>query len=362
MIKKNSLVKAADRENYGVVQSVDAKAGTARVKFTSEEGNIAEVDLLLSQLEEVGSKDRLKVNNKEKDIYRGKPTFSSIVDEFRKIGDVFVPAFAGFVNGGQNGNATSTMTIGIEEWVKDNSDVTKNQSGNGYWFEPKITSKMNFVNKTSGKIETIHFPAGVIPIFGGTGSGKTTLMNFINEELNGTYLRFGEPEIPSVHDPLEAMRVIHEFLNDPDSTVLAIDSFRPFFYMVTEKASIGKGGVNNALYMDFTALSSIATWAGKTIFIVINPLASGKDDVENVRTNLESSTIGLIHTQSYGMFSYVARTTENNRKPVTYQTDYKVEKLSHSDDESQMSLDMNLDDKLSYQKSAWHKIMSGLKS
>lgn len=277
-------------------------------------------------------------------------------------GDKFIPAFAGYFKDGYNRHATSIMLQDDDARIQERPDLGV-KSSSGYSFEPLVTAQLKFkTHETSQEPSVLDLPSGVIPIFGVTGSGKSTMATYLTTLLKARYVRFGEPEIPSIHDPKQVLSVIHDFLNNDEFKFLVIDSFRPFMFLDTEKASMGKGGVNNALYMDFTALSSLATWAGKTILIVINPLAFNKDDVETVRSNLESSTVGMIHTLSYGSFTFVSRTSSNNRKPVTYITDYKngiaKEVLDKIVGDDISIADLVVTKKLDYKSSYWNKIYS----
>lgn len=275
-------------------------------------------------------------------------------------GDKFVPAFAGYTKAGYHKDFTSLMQCSIEDRIAEKPELGV-LDGNGYGFEPIVTQSLTFHNVARRTDELIHFPAGVIPIFGTTGSGKSTLAYFLAKTLKAEFIRFGEPEIPSIHSPRDVMAGCHDFLNNEDSKFLVIDSFRPFMFLDTEKASMGKGGVNNALYMDFTALSSLASWAGKTIFIVINPLAFNKDDIETVRSNLESSTIGLLHTTEYGQFNFVSRTKSNNRIPILYSTDYDSKSVEHNKEEEDVDVTNDLViGKLDYKSGVWNKVLNKL--
>lgn len=298
------------------------------------------------------------------DGYDKRNFFEEAVEKFKQAGDVFVPAFGGIFNGGEDQKATSEMTITVEEWISSNPSVVHQSVEGSYSFDPITTGTIDVTEMASGEEKKLDIPAGVIPIFGVTGAGKTQLASYLTGILEADYLRFGEPEIPSIHSPSLLIRNIHEFLNHPTKKILIIDSFRPFFYMTTSKASIGKGGINNALYMDFTALSSIATWAGKTILIVINPLATSKDDIETTKGNLESSTMGLIHVTSYGKFSFVARTQENKREVELYSVNMtKLSKKQKVADKTTSSVElegMDVSDDLVYEANAWSKIFSGI--
>lgn len=263
-----------------------------------------------------------------------------ILNQFSHAGDKFLPAFGGYYSGGRNPHITSTRLITQEEAVEKHKDwfskilgfVSPRMKGKkpvAFYYEPKINAILSFEELASGKNANIEIPSGVIPIFGKTGTGKSVMGGFLAELLNAIYVRFGEPEIPSIHKIEDMMEILHLFFNS-DANVIVIDSFRPFFYLNSDKASTGKGGINNALYMDLTALSSLAMWAGKTVFIVINPMSFSNEDFETVRINVESSTIGLITTQSYGSFEFRARTGNNNRTPVIYKTDYSMQSVETS--------------------------------
>lgn len=237
-------------------------------------------------------------------------------------GDDYYVSFAGFDKYGSKATNSSAYMQSLDSWqekaMKD-PDLTWLDHDNS--FAAKITLVIDKIKRRDDASDSsIDIPAGVIGIFGATGSGKSKLTNELVKRFNIKYIRFGEPEIPSMHNPERLMEIIDRFLNSDDlGQVLAIDSFRPFFFIKTDNASTGKGGVNNALYMDFTALSSICSMAGKTLLVVINPLEISKDTVENVKSNIESSTAGLIHCTAFGQFTYVARTVENQRNPIAYE-------------------------------------------
>lgn len=274
------------------------------------------------------------INQKEGDI----PTVNlvdSILSKFTHAGDKFLPAFGGYYSGGRNPHITSTRLISQEEAMERHKDwfskilgfvksKIKGRKPVAFYYEPKINAILRFEELASGKEGAIEIPSGVIPIFGKTGTGKSVMGGYLAETLDAIYVRFGEPEIPSIHKIEDMLEILHLFFNSEANTIV-IDSFRPFFYLTSDKASTGKGGINNALYMDLTALSSLAMWAGKTVFIVINPMSFSNEDFETVRINVESSTIGLITTQSYGSFEFRARTGNNNRTPVVYRTNYEMQ-------------------------------------
>lgn len=364
MFKKGDIVKADDRNNYGVVVNTNDTTRSATVKFTNpESGNSAEVEFSIDNLELVRDADNANGNGNKSDHFdkitelnQGK---LSPLDRMKVAlgGDKFIPAFAGYTKAGYHKDFTSIMQCSPEDRIAEKPELGILDS-NGYGFEPVITESILFHNVAKRVDELIHIPAGVVPIFGTTGSGKSTLAYFLAKKLNAEFIRFGEPEIPSIHDPKDVMAGCHVFLNDENSKFLVIDSFRPFMFLDTEKASMGKGGVNNALYMDFTALSSLASWAGKTIFIVINPLAFSKDDIETVRSNLESSTIGLLHTTEYGHFNFVSRTKSNNRIPTLYSTDYDLKSTEIEENkEVEVTNDLVIG-KLDYKSGVWNRVLN----
>lgn len=359
IFKKGMLVKASDRENYGYVTEVNDTEVT--VRFTAEDGSVAFVKFDENDLSQVANDKEVSQNF---DAYNVKKSiFTETLDKFKSIGDVFVPAFGGIFYGGEDPRATSEMTMSVEDWIKEHPEVIRSTNHGVHTFEPITTGSIQAKHSSSGESVTLDFPGGVIPIFGTTGVGKSQLANWLTGELHAEYIRFGEPEIPSIHNPALLLETVHKFLNHPTKKVLIIDSFRPFFYMTTQKASIGKGGINNALYMDFTALSSIATWAGKTIFVIINPLATSKDDIETTKGNLESSTMGLIHVTGYGKFTYVARTIENKREAESYSVSMTVVDKTIKKKKNDVELEeMKADEKLNYEVNAWNKIFSGIQS
>lgn len=163
----------------------------------------------------------------------------------------------------------------------------------------------------------IIFPSGVIGIYGKTASGKSVLTGILQDALNGKFIRFHEPEIPSILRTDDFFDEVISFLKSSDR-VLLVDSLRFFIYNVLGKRAAGKGGISSAFFSDLTALSVLCSYLGKTIFVVINPMVDDEKDINRISHSLEGSLAGLITTRQYGSFSYVARTKLNNRSSITY--------------------------------------------
>lgn len=170
---------------------------------------------------------------------------------------------------------------------------------------------------SDGNPEKLVFPSGVIVIYGKTGTGKSETLKVLSSALKSNYLRFHEPEIPSILNPQELIKGVSDFLAS-DKQSLAWDSARFFIFNVNGKRAAGKGGISAAFYSDITALSVLCNYLNKTIFVVVNPMVDDEATVNNIATALAGSAAGVITTRSYGSFNYSARTEESMRKTKTF--------------------------------------------
>lgn len=266
--------------------------------------------------------------------------------------DIFIPAFAGInvFSKGDYHKATAISTINYaaakkilvsqgvpEDTVDPSTRMGKKNirlslilvSNKFFWVpstksfdekEYKLISSEEFSDKKPCAME---LPFGVILIYGEKGQGKSIIGHFIEYAYkNSEYMRFGEPEPPTITDPLEAIEEIHDFINDKneykDVDVLIVDSFRYFLNLASALGTTGTGGVNNFMYNDLTNLNAQAIQAQKTLIIVINPMASLSDAVAAA---FESSVTGFIRATSFGSFRYTARSRYSNRMDRTYNFD-----------------------------------------
>lgn len=294
------------------------------------------------------------------------------------VKDTYEVAFGGYTHTGYDETATSKYNGSLSEWVEEKTTEGLQFHPLTQSFEPKITGKLEAIRKGSNGNEKyfIDIPAGVITLIGGTGVGKSQLAARMALLLEGEFIRFGEPEVPSIHDPVIGIKHVHTFLNSPkENKFLVWDSLRYFTYLDTKKASIGSGGINNGLYMDLTALNSLCIMAGKTIFLVVNPLVSDKDKVESFSSNLESSVVGSFRISAYGMFTFVARTNQNLRTPISLEFDMSEDRLGSVgraekaiskkgdlDDGALIAsdLDMTMDPKSPTNDNGWLKIIKSI--
>lgn len=163
--------------------------------------------------------------------------------------------------------------------------------------------------ETRAVIETqngvIELEAGqCVAIIGPAAAGKTTLINQYLRTTNDTPLalvRFGEPEA-AAHSLITLWEQLAQWMfgsdegklftvgregkleriSTPESLqdvgdaatrpVLVVDSLRKVVY--TASGSMGSGGVSNDIFMLLTLLSAIARQSGTTIIVVINPLVT----------------------------------------------------------------------------------------
>lgn len=244
-----------------------------------------------------------------------------------KITDDFVIKYNLAVSGFTNGDAKSfELEYDYNEllnYAKTSDDVVMYPDG------------LTFENKTHFTIsgfgdngdESIELPSGLIIVYGLTNSGKSELTKRIAVISKCRYVRFSEPELPSVSSHITLFDMMDEFIQS-DEKLMGIDSFRKFIYSYIgdSQRAAGKGGISGALYSDLTDLSTLLSLAGKTVIAVINPMTDKEEDVRTIAHSIEGSVAGIIEAKGFGKFKITSRGLDAMRegKLITYTKDFGI--------------------------------------
>jgi hypothetical protein len=162
---------------------------------------------------------------------------------------------------------------------------------------------------------------GLTTIYGQTSSGKTQLMKRMYENTDPSicsFIRFHEPEIPSMLSLDELFKAIYDFLSDNTKEILYIDSLRFFVFNTAGRRAAGKGGISSAFYSDLTALSVIASYLKKSIVVVVNPMTKDSKEMESIANSLEGSVSSVFSARSYGNFTVTSRDELTKRDHIGY--------------------------------------------
>lgn len=247
-----------------------------------------------------------------------------VVNEEELKFKIFIGGYGSDADNDAPGAKTKLISGDLLTWAQ-NEEISHHRSGNGFGFgfEPVTTLSIDMHDTTTTNKVNIPLPAGLIGLYGPSGTGKTHLLQYIlNKVENPLFVRFNEPELPITHfSPNDVVATIEDFL-DGDSLVGGIDSFRFWIYNTLGKSAAGKGGVSTGLYSDLTQLSNALAMKGKTLIVIINPMSPDADSRATVLNALDGSLAGVIEAISYGKFSYKARTSENMRTNKTYSVDF----------------------------------------
>lgn len=237
---------------------------------------------------------------------------------------IFIGGYGADKDSDEAGAKTKLVSGDIVKWAQNEASM-HNRVGNGFGFgfEPVTTSTISLYDTTSSEAINLPLPAGLIGLYGPSGTGKTHLLQYILGKVdNPLFIRFNEPELPITHfSANDVIKTIEDFL-DGDALIGGIDSFRFFVYNSLGKSAAGKGGVSTGLYSDLTQLSNALAMKGKTLIVIINPMSPDTDSRSAVLNALDGSLAGVIEAISYGKFTYKARTTENMRTNKTYAIEF----------------------------------------
>lgn len=176
----------------------------------------------------------------------------------------------------------------------------------------------------------LELPPGVTIVIGRSGSGKTkfTLNNLTLKNDNVMYARFGEPldyrfvehmatnpeskGISLLDFEVDVASRIASFLFEDGSDVLIVDSLRYLVY--AGGGATGKGGVNMTLFADISFLDVVASRRGKSLVVVINPLADDDEAYKQIIEAAKGSVSGLIDMVSPSSFRFTSRYQERDFK------------------------------------------------
>lgn len=125
------------------------------------------------------------------------------------------------------------------------------------------------VSDISGKLMPMYFPLGVVLVGGLSMLGKSTFLRNLASDFDCDYVVYGEPDFPCIDSQSELIKVIKDFIEDPNKDVLIIDSISEFF-IAKGKTAAAAGGVNNQLLVDLPKLSNYMAMVGKTLILSMN--------------------------------------------------------------------------------------------
>lgn len=221
-------------------------------------------------------------------------------------------------------------------------DDPKYSNFDSFALEPEALDsniKVKFLKEDSNDdVKEVVLPYGVVVVFGMTRSAKTELLKYILKQTSGTFIRFMEPEPPTMTSISELIVRMENFLNS-DKQVFAVDSIRDIIYNSLNKSAAGKGGVNTGIYGDLTALNALAANRKKLIIAVVNP-TTDDDSAEIMARGIEGSVAGMFTSLRYGAVKFVARTKDNMRTERRYS--YKPENEVKIDYNARGSLTLEL--------------------
>lgn len=249
---------------------------------------------------------------------------AKLLEEVEKLAKYSRPKGLQVVVGGYTAIPGVTMEFGftnddseskVEEFLKGSSM----ESGS---VPLDITGTITFDDDSHTKTN-VSIPAGVTVVFGVTNSGKSELLKYIGSRLRLNIVRFQEPELPTLSNPVELIQEIERFLNS-DERILLIDSFRFFVYNSVGRSAAGKGGVSTRLYSDLTSLSIAAAYRRKSIIVVLNPM-SDDDSTALIAKSLEGSVSGIFEAKGFGAATYAARTLESRRSKINIHYAHEVQ-------------------------------------
>lgn len=186
--------------------------------------------------------------------------------------------------------------------------------------------------KQNDELVDLVLPTGLIAIYGNTNSGKTELAKRLAVRSGGEFIRFHEPELPSLTSHIKLFTRLEEFL-ESDKQILVWDSMRKYIYSTSDdvRRPAGKGGINPSLYNELTSLSILASLAGKTILVVVNPMTDKEDDVKTIAHAIEGSITGIIKSRKFGSFSLTARGVNHERIDQQFTYDGPVDDFARQE-------------------------------
>lgn len=164
---------------------------------------------------------------------------------------------------------------------------------------------------------------GVVVVFGGTGSGKTTILDkAIAKGLGDSsvdYKRILHLEDGAVDQVMSAtdetlFYQILTFLHNQDERIILIDSISEWFTR-SDGGNTGKGGVNTRIAFDLRVLNYAALQTGKVIIVALNPGARDAEVKASLIDDLAASVrlvVTIVNEEA------VAFTTEPRQLELYY--------------------------------------------
>lgn len=196
--------------------------------------------------------------------------------------------------------------------IKDGDDVVSGDKVLRYTEKGFRPIADNLMFNTKDEQHLIHMPYGLTIVAGGTNTGKSTLLRYMQQNLECPYVYFGEPEIPALTSKDELMSELKSFLLDDERQTMIIDGFTSLT-IATKGDTAGSGGISLNFLQELCGLSTLCIAANKHIIASVNTLSFD----ESIHNQIESRVTGYYKITASGSLTYSGRFSPTSRIPKT---------------------------------------------